>query len=119
MLYDLAVLQGLRTEVIDLSSFTHVTDIIEDEEGGLFFNVVLGGGKVGVSVMGEREWLVEQRVKVLKARAKFMKHFYKTMAKDTAKATHNPKADKKRKKHIKKELSLLKEIRDLLQKADR
>ena len=114
--YNIVATDSGRTETLELANVQFVTDVIEEEhkEGHFFFNVVLGSGTAASILSEDKDVLMGRRNKVLKARRKFMKAFYKKMAVLNAKAIRDPKADKKRKKNIKRELKLLKQIRDAL-----
>ena len=113
--YDVVITDLGRTETIDLSVFSYVTDVIggdSDDEPLFFFNIVMQGGVNFSSLSKNKEAVTERRNKVLKARDKFLKKFYKNMAK--LNSTSNKKEMKKRDENIAKELSLLTEIRDAL-----
>lgn len=115
--YDMVITDSGRTETIDLSVFTYVTDVIggdSDSEPLFFFNVIMQGGVNFSSLSKDKDVVIARRTSVLKARDTFLKKFYKRLAKLNAKAVVDKKEIKKRDKNVAKELSLLTEIRDAL-----
>lgn len=108
--YDLPVNDEDRYDTLEIANIQTITGLIPNPDDTWFFNVNLGSG-VGVSSNSKSKEVLEQRRTDLKeARTKFMKKFYKKMAKLNNKIIVNKKEVKQRNKNIKKELSLLKQI---------
>ncbi len=112
-LYTIERMDNSGEVTIDLANFNLVTEVLDNTQEEIsskkFFNVILGNGaSISISSNSEQVLLVK-RTQILKARKKFTKEFYKTLSRRIGKII-----TKEKKKYIKKELKLLKEIRNAL-----